>query len=240
MLANDIYRRKRVKNSEILELLIYGAYIEEQSKLQNQELNIFRQEANYYYQQGQKEVKKDIKVKAISDNLFDDLIDIALITGFTWKQYIDTILKYNAEQIYKQVVIDITQNKELNIYSDIYQHIINKQQNSKLNINENKYSGAVDNYLIGMNNQAKINGILEVDKEAKVRFIAVEDNVTTKMCKSLNGQVFKIQNWNEFYRYSATNKSQKKYRCYGLIQGLNLPPIDDNFHWCRSSITYQV
>ena len=32
-LAKNIYSRTRVKNSEILELLIYGAYIEEQSKL---------------------------------------------------------------------------------------------------------------------------------------------------------------------------------------------------------------
>ena len=28
MLANNIYKKNRVKNSEILELLIYGAYIE--------------------------------------------------------------------------------------------------------------------------------------------------------------------------------------------------------------------
>ena len=36
-LAKNIYSRTRVKNSEILELLIYGAYIEEQSKLKEQE-----------------------------------------------------------------------------------------------------------------------------------------------------------------------------------------------------------
>lgn len=34
-LVNNIYKRTRVKNSEILELLIYSAYIEEQSKLEN-------------------------------------------------------------------------------------------------------------------------------------------------------------------------------------------------------------
>ena len=33
MIADNIYKRTRVKNSEILELLIYGVYIEEQSKL---------------------------------------------------------------------------------------------------------------------------------------------------------------------------------------------------------------
>lgn len=51
ILANNIYRRARVKNSEILELLIYSAYIEEQSKLEEQEKQIMYKDANYYYQE---------------------------------------------------------------------------------------------------------------------------------------------------------------------------------------------
>lgn len=50
-LANNIYKRTRVKNSEILELLIYSAYIEEQSKLEEQEKQIMYEDANYYYQE---------------------------------------------------------------------------------------------------------------------------------------------------------------------------------------------
>lgn len=51
MLANNMYKRTRVKNSEILELLIYGAYIEEQSKLDEYEKQIMYEDANYYYQE---------------------------------------------------------------------------------------------------------------------------------------------------------------------------------------------
>ncbi len=51
VLANNIYRRTRVKNSEILELLIYSAYIEEQSKLEEQEKQIMYEDANYYYEE---------------------------------------------------------------------------------------------------------------------------------------------------------------------------------------------
>jgi DNA-binding protein YbaB len=51
-LANNIYRRIRVKNSEILELLIYSAYIEEQSKLEEPEKQMMYEDANYYYQEG--------------------------------------------------------------------------------------------------------------------------------------------------------------------------------------------
>ena len=45
-------------------------------------------------------------------------------------------------------------------------------------------------------------------------------------------------NWNEFKRYSETNGRITKYFCYSLIVGLNCPPINDNFHWCRSYIIY--
>ena len=58
------------------------------------------------------------------------------------------------------------------------------------------------------------------------------------MCHSLNKKRFKVHGWNEFKRYSSTNGRLTKYRCYGLVIGLNCPPIDDNFHWCRSTLMY--
>ena len=56
-LANNIYKRTRVKNSEILELLIYSAYIEEQSKIEEQEKQIMYEDANYYYEERTKRSK---------------------------------------------------------------------------------------------------------------------------------------------------------------------------------------
>ena len=146
--------------------------------------------------------------------------------------------KYNANQIYRQATIDLQQQKELDITNDIYQNIIKRQQNSKLNINGDKISGDIDLTLIGMNNKAKLEGIYSFDENAKVRFVAIEDNATTKMCKSLDNQEFYVHNWNEFERYSENNGRITKYRCYGLIPGLNMPPINDGFHWCRSYIVY--
>lgn len=243
-LARNIYNRIRVKNSEILELLIYSAYIEEKKKLDEIETIIFKEEANYYYQEGQKEVNKTVpKKKTISiipEVILMSLLSIPTATGYVWKDYIEDITKYNAQQIYRQVTIDLQQQKELDITNDIYQNLIKKQQNAKLTINDDKISGNIDLFLIGLNNQAKAEGMYSFDKNAKVKFISVEDNATTQMCKSLNKQIFNVHDWNEFYRYSKTNDTIKKYRCYGLILGLNLPPINDGFHWCRSSIIYQV
>lgn len=126
----------------------------------------------------------------------------------------------------------------MDITNDIYQNLIKRQQNSRLNINGDKISGDIDLTLIGINNQAKKEGIYSFDENAKVKFIAVKDEVTTKMCRSLNNQEFYVHDWNEFERYSANNGRITRYRCYGLVVGLNCPPIDDHFHWCRSFIAY--
>lgn len=215
MLANNIYKRNRVKNSEILLLLIYEAYIEEQTRLESKELDIFNKDANYYYIQGQKETEN--KPTKISNKLFTDLINTVLIMGFTFKEYKDSIIKYNAEQIYKQIVQDISQSKQLDIKDDIYQNIIKKQQNAKLSINKDKISGSIDSFLISVNNKSKLEGIYSYDNNAKVKFISIHDNKTTKMCTSLDGQVFDVHDWNEFYRYSEINGRKTKYKCFGLI-----------------------
>lgn len=225
-------------------MLIYGAYIEEQEKLHDTELNIMKEDANYYYQMGQEEVNKTLPknkrkiVSVIPDAIFLALLTMPNAKGYLWQDYIDAVTKYNADQIYRQATIDLQQQKELDITNDIYQNLIKRQQNSRLNINGDKISGDVDLTLIGINNNAKEEGIYSFDDKARVKFIAIEDNVTTKMCHSLNNQEFYVHDWNEFERYSATNGRIIKYRCYGLITGLNLPPINDNFHWCRSYIVY--
>lgn len=242
ILANNIYKRTRVKNSEILELLIYSAYIEKQSKLDEYEKQIMYEDANYYYQQGQEEVNKTLdKKKSVSildKALFLYLLAQPNVKGYIWNDYIEAMTKYNSEQMFRQVTIDLQQQKELDITNDIYQNIIKRQNNSRLNINDNKISGDIDLTLVGINNQAKIEGIYSLDKKAKCKFIAVTDEHSTKMCQSLNNQEFYIHDWNEFERYSKSNDTIKKYRCYGLVTGLNCPPINDGFHWCRSYIIY--
>ena len=126
-LAKSIYGRTRVKNSEILELLIYGAYIEEQSKIQEQELNIMYDDANYYYQEGQQEVnntlpKKERKlINILKWALFLALLDEPNVKGYVFEQYIQATIQSNAQQIYRQMTIDLQQQKQPDITNDIYQ-----------------------------------------------------------------------------------------------------------------------
>ena len=81
------------------------------------------------------------------------------------------------------------QQKDLKIDSSEFQTIINRQNNQRLNINDDKISGYMDLTMIGLNNLAKVEGIKSVTEDnTKVRFIAVEDDKTTLMCDSLNNQ----------------------------------------------------
>lgn len=242
VLANNIYKRTRVKNSEILELLIYSSYVEEQNKLAEQETQIMYEDANYYYEQGQQEVNKKKKPSILTMALFLALLDQPNYSGFNWKQYIEATIQYNAQQIYKQLILNIQQQKSLEIDSNEFQIIINRQNNQKLNINNDKISGAVDLQMIGLNNLAKAEGIKEVTEDnSKVRFIAVEDDKTTLMCDSLNNQEFYINKENVFDRYYGETQKEltvQRIRCNGLVLGLNLPPIQHHFHYCRSTIVY--
>ena len=242
-LAKNIYNRTRVKNSEILELLIYGAYIEEQNKIQEQELNIMYDDANYYYEQGQQEVYNTLPKKAkkspsiLKWALFLALLDQPNVKGYVYETYLDANIKYNVDQIYRQMTIDLQQQKQPDITNDIYQNLIKRQNNSKLNINGDKISGDIDTQLIGVNNLAK------VDNNARVKFIAVIDGKETDMCHSLDGQLFYINKENTFNRYYGETQKDlriEKIKCFGLVIGLNLPPISHHFHWCRSTIIYQV
>lgn len=244
-LANNIYSRTRVKNNEILELFIYGEYIEEQAKLDNYEQQIMYDDVNYYYAEGQKEVNDTLKKKKpisiIDMALFLYLLDQPNYTGLNYKQCILATIQYNAQQLYRQALINIQQQKELEIENSEFQRILNQQQNTKLCINDDRLSGFMDTQLIGLNNQAKVEGIKELDKNATVQFISDQCDNVTIMCSNMDKMTFKINDWNIFDRYygeTAKELKIERIKIKGLVLGLNLPPINHHFHWCHSHIVY--
>ena len=191
---------------------------------------------------GQKEVNKKKKPSILAMALFLALLDQPNYSGFNWKQYIEATIQYNAQQIYKQAILNIQQQKGLEIDSSEFQTIINRQNNQKLNINNDKISGAADLQMIGLNNLAKVEGIKSnTDDNAQVEFWAVTDEHSTEMCQSMNMMRFYINKENKFDRYWGNSKKDIKLmpvRVKGLIPGVNLPPIMYYWHWCRSTIIY--
>ena len=244
VLAKNIYNKSKVKYCEILELLIYGALEEEKGNLIEKENKIIYEDLNYYYQEGQKEVNKELNnndvIYVLEDTLFYAMLNENNSYGSNVNEYKENLINTFKDKIYRQAIIDIQQQKELNFENEQFITLIDKFIDNKIKIKDNSIFGGIDTQIVELINKAKLNGIRKLDEDAKVRFIAVHDDETTKMCSSLDNQIFNINNWNEFERFSKQNGRITKYRCYGLIGGLNLPPIDDGFHWCRSTITYST
>lgn len=238
--ALNIYKRTRVNYNDLIQLMIYGIYEEEQYKIDKPEQAVFKDDANYYFQQGQKEVTNN-KPSIITDTIFFELLREQNFSGLNWYDYIQTTIQYNTNQLYKQVLINIQQQKPLKIDSDEFKRIINMQNRQKLNFTNNKVTGATDLELIGLNNRAKIEGIKSINDNAKVRFLAVTDQNSTPMCQSMDNMEFYIDKENKFQRYwgeSAKEVTMMPVSVKGLVPGINLPPILHYFHWCRSTITY--
>lgn len=191
---------------------------------------------------GQKEVNKKKKPSVLTMALFLALLDQPNYSGYNWEQYIKATIQYNAQQIYKQTILNMQQQKDLEIDSNEFQTIINRQNSQRLNINNDKISGAVDLQMIGLNNLAKVEGIKSnADDDAQVEFWAVTDEHSTEMCQSMNMMRFYINKENKFDRYWGNSKKDVKLMpvsVKGLIPGINLPPIMYYWHWCRSTIRY--
>ena len=59
----------------------------------------------------------------------------------------------------------------------------------------------------------------------------------------MDGYIFNVNDWNEFTRYVGTSIKdikQEKVKVFGLVQGINEPPINNFFHWCHSILVYQT
>lgn len=110
---------------------------------------------------------------------------------------------------------------------------LEKQENEWVSTKDNKFSG----HLEVETEKAYNNGYLQACKDYginQVRFIAVMDDRTTTMCESLDMQVFNINDYNTFTRYYDSAKKEETTTVFGMVEGINCPPITDHFHYCRS------
>lgn len=145
-------------------------------------------------------------------------------------QYIGNKVIADTQKIKRQAILDRNKGK-----IKVHNKIIDRMEREWLNIHDGKFSGYMERqselaYNIGYLGACEDYGIEEV------QFVSVIDKRTTKMCHSLDGQVFRLHGLNKFRRYYESLGGERYTEVEGLKQGINLPPIDDAFHWCRSMI----
>lgn len=230
-------------NIDVLHVLLLGAYYEQEAKAEVKQKPIIIRDMEHYYDEAEEEVFKkngDRPIKP-SDKMFEEIYNSPNAEGFLLTAYVLYYVTKVVGKIELPIIEDLKAGLGVDLDSKKYQKIFETQINEKIAIDGTKISGDIDNYVIGFINKAKVEAYKAHDKEAKVRFIAIEDNRTTPMCHSLDGQEFYVDKENVYTRYYGVDKTmgyEATMRTRGLVVGENLPPIDNYFHYCRSTIEY--
>lgn len=229
--------------SNILKACIYSIYAVAEKKVYKESKQVFITAANDCYKQAKKEIPHcPITIPDILNWSYISKWLNVLSLNCTYEQYLQILTMDSSDAMFTKCVQAI--NSESDLKEEDISKLIEKQQNRILSISEassdgidiEKFSGAMETMARTVGNKAYI----EPFGNQKVKFVAEMDNRTTQMCVSLNGQIFNTVDENKFKRYSDAQKADIEYNIKGLVEGINLPPIVDHFHWCRSTITYQI
>lgn len=236
----EILNKRYITNQEMLSILLWGAFLKERSQLDEYEEVLFTEIGQDLYKQGIDEIKPTKKKKwSLTWEYIWSMLCLPNVKGNSWITYIEALALTNAQEIERQTIIQLQQNKKPNIEDDVFKNILKKQQNRYISINDDKISGALDSQVVEIANKSLLKAGEDVgQKKLRARFIAEIDDRTTKMCDGMNGMLFYVNDWNRFYRYSDDDKRDVLYTIKGLEVGANLPPINNHFHYCRSTITY--
>lgn len=236
----EILNKRYITNQDMLSILLWGAFVKERSQLDEYEEVLFTEIGQDLYKQGIDEIKPTKKKKwSLTWEYIWSMLCLPNVKGSSWITYIEALALTNAQEIERQTIIQLQQNKKPNIEDDVFKNILKKQQNRYISINDDKISGALDSQVVEIANKSLLKAGEDVgQKKLRARFIAEIDDRTTKMCDGMNGMLFYVNDWNRFYRYSDDDKRDVLYTIKGLEVGANLPPINNHFHYCRSTITY--
>ena len=220
-----------------LEFFIYDAFYTHFKEIDRISHDVFKTTANDLYQQGINEL--GVKRKPLTEAQIDAMAKLPALDQ-TYAEHIGSEAISQAQEM-NEYILSVLLTDDDGVTEELIQAKLKKMGNRIILVQDGKSSGTLDDTSRIVGNTAFITVATADEKEKfQVRFIAELDDRTTKMCKSLDLQLFWANDWNEFYRWSDLNKDYVKVRIFGLQTGVNLPPITDHFHWCRSTITYDI
>ena len=223
---SQMLKRTKIKNYEALQILVELAYHKTFSKNKKFEDELFSATATITSEMIQYESYK-IRPRLrkyhyipIPLYLLPHIMSTPLYLGYDWLTYKQNMIQYNANKMYRNIVVDIQQNRlDLDRYKRTFE------------IDRKRYLTALDNEVASISSYVALWG-MEKQGIKKVQFIAVMDERTTHICQSMDRQIFKINDWNTYYRYANNNDTRTTmYKTYGLQIGENMPSLHFS---CRS------
>ena len=216
-MVNKYQNRTRIKNNEILRIMLLMEYAEVYEKNYENQLIMFDEISKGITKATIAEVQPVIKKRKFRRKpfVYEHIFLLHLLAmpnnlGVTWEEHNASIIDYNSNQAYKQAVIDIREDK-LKVDKKLIENQTKREINYKSNRLDDKFFGQIDNEVTYLVNQERIQ-IFKYYGITKVIFKALIDERTTEECREMNGKVFDIDN---------------------LVLGENLPPLHYN---CRSVI----
>lgn len=238
---SSVLNSRNITYMVLLEALIDIAYYSERKKLDEIENLSLYSTNEIFYNTAINEIKelkpkKKDQIKPFRIEIQYIVMNMPLFYGYK-DTYMYLIANQNANEMYKLALNYIQRGKTLNLEDKNFKNIIEKQDNRYLK--PDTHYGTMETMTETFGNKAYLQAGLDNDIE-KCKFIAVMDDRTTKMCRTLDNQVFYLNKVNDYYRYSDIDKKIVEYHTKGLKTGENLPPIDNHYHLCRSTITYQL
>ena len=218
-MVNKYQNRTRIKNNEILRIMLLMEYAEVYEKNYVNQMALFDEISQSIVKVTNAEVENVLKRKKRKFRrhpyIYEHVYLLHLLAmpnnlGVNWDEHIASIIDYNSDQCYKQAVIDLREDK-LEVHPDMIEKQTKRELTYKPSNIDDKFYGQIDNEATYLVNQERIQ-IFKYYGITKVQFKALIDERTTEECREMNGRVFNIDD---------------------LVLGENLPPLHYN---CRSVI----
>lgn len=237
--AYKISKRKKHPNySEYLELMLLMTYSMYMNKIYKGSKETFKAISEDAVNKAKKEMNREPILPFILTWALIEKYLIVTTLNMKLKAYLQLLCQYNWQEAYRLFVQTKQAPNSFKTTERAMADLLSKQQHRIINIKGDRESGV----MVDVGREVWNRMYLEPYREenVQVRFIAEIDRATTKMCRSMDNMLFYTNDWNRYYRYSDMDGRDVLYTTFGLVTGENLPPINNHFHWCRSTITYMT
>ena len=120
----EILNKRYITNQEMLSILLWGAFVKERNQLDEYEEVLFTEIGQDLYKQGIDEIKPTKKKKwSLTWEYIWFMLCLPNVKGSSWITYIEALALTNAQEIERQTIIQLQQNKKPNIEDDVFKNI---------------------------------------------------------------------------------------------------------------------
>ena len=198
-MVNKYQNRTRVKNNEILRMMLLMDYAEVYQKNYNNQLAMFDDISQYVVKITNEEIFKIFKSRLkrkfkrhpfVYEHIF--LLHFLAMPnnlGVTWDEHIASIIDYNSNQTYKKAVIDL-RNDDLKVDTKLIESQTKREINYKPS-SSNIFSGQIDNEIAFVVNEMK-RQVYKYYGVKKVIIKGILDEKTCEVCEQYIGKIYNI------------------------------------------------